>query len=124
HSNTKLTKSELADELPAAWLDDAPDTTEARARLRGCVEVHAEPPEVRFRDFLLVFLAEAEEERHAEAIAEAALREVAPGTARRGIAVGRRCAVVVASSGEVGRPCAEDADSLARFDTPIRALLA
>lgn len=119
----EVTNAGVTDELPAVWLDDTPDATEARARLRGCVEVHAEPPEVRFRDFLLVFLAEAEEERHAEAIAEAALREVGPGTARLGIAVGRRCAVVVASSGVVGEPCVESAESLARFDTPIRALL-
>jgi hypothetical protein len=119
----EVTNVGVADELPAVWLADTPDTAEARQRLRGCVEVHAEPPEVRFRDFLLVFLAEAAEEYDAEVIAEAAVQEVRPGTVQLGIAVGRRCAVVIASSGVAGEPCVESAASLARFDSPIRMLL-
>jgi hypothetical protein len=119
----EVTNAGVTDELPATWLGDTPEIAGARARLRGCVEVHAEPPEVRFRDFLLVFLAEAEQERDAEAIAEAAVQEVGPGTARLGIAVGKRCAVVIASSGVAGEPCVESAASLARFDSRIRGLL-
>ena len=119
----EVTNAGVADELPAAWLDDTPEIAGARARLRGCVEVHAEPPQVRFRDFLLVFLAEAERERDAEVIAEAAVQAVGPGTARLGIAVGRRCAVVIASSGVAGEPCVESPATLARFDPRIRGLL-
>jgi len=59
-------------ELPAVWLRDDPDTAEARRRLLGCVSVHADPPEDRFQHFLLVLLAEAEDERHAELIADSA----------------------------------------------------
>jgi hypothetical protein len=110
-------------ELPAVWLSDSPATAEARRRLRECVSVHAEPPESRFRHFLLVFLAEAADERDAELIAEAARSRVDDGTVQLGIAVGRRCAVVVARSGVMAESSIEDPESLARFNGPIRALL-
>jgi hypothetical protein len=110
-------------ELPAVWLSDSPATAEARRRLRGCVSVHAEPPESRFRHFLLVFLAEAADERDAELIAGAARDRGADGTAQLGVAVGRRCAVVVARSGVMAESSIEEPESLARFGEPIRALL-
>jgi hypothetical protein len=62
-------------ELPAVWLSDSPATAEARRRLRECVSVHAEPPESRFRHFLLVFLAEAADERDAELMAESSIED-------------------------------------------------
>lgn len=117
-----VTDAGAADELPAVWLGNAPDAVEARRRLFGCVHVHAEPVGVRFRDFLLVFVAEAEEARHAEIIAAAAGQH-GDGAPQLGIAVGRRCAVVVASSAILGQPSIEDTESLARFEEPIRALL-
>jgi len=121
----EVTDAGVADELPAVWLGNAPDAVEARRQLRGCVKVHAEPLGVRFRDFLLVFVAETAEERHAEVIAAAAQAATfsGDGTPRLGVAVGRRCAVVVASSAVVGQPSIEDNESLSRFRDPIRALL-
>lgn len=119
----EVTDAGVADELPAVWLGNAPDAVEARRELRGCVRVHAEPVGVRFRDFLLVFVAEAATEEHAAAIAAAA-RQHGDGTPRFGVAVGCRCAVVVASSAVVGQPSIEDECALARFLEPIRALLA
>lgn len=110
----------MTSELPAVWLGGNTDID--HVRLRGCVKVHAEPSGVRFRDFLLVFMAETEHERDAEAIAAAAVGPGRAGTVRLGIAVGRRCVVVISTS-VVGEPCVEDAKSLARFDAPIRALL-
>lgn len=110
-------------ELPAVWLSDSPATAEARRRLRECVSVHAEPPESRFRHFLLVFLAEAADERDAELIAQAARDRVDDGTVQLGIACGARCAVVVARSGVMADSSIEDGGSLARFAEPIRALL-
>jgi hypothetical protein len=112
------------DELPEVWLDDTEAAGEARQRLVGCASVHAEPPEARYRHFLLVFLVEAHDERDAGAIAAAARRVTADHTAQLGIAVGRRCAVVVARSAVAGQPSLEDARSLARFQEPIEALLA
>jgi hypothetical protein len=119
----EVTDAGVARELPAVWLGNAPDTVEARRELRGCVEVHAEPVGVRFRDFLLVFVAETAEEAHAEAIASAA-RQHGDDAPQLGIAVGRRCAVVVASSAVVGQPSIEDIAALRRFEEPIRRLLA
>jgi hypothetical protein len=104
-------------EVPSVWLDGAVD------RPRRCVKVHAEPPGVRFRDFLLVFLADAVDERHAEAVAAAVPRDAGDGTVRLGVAVGARCAVVLASSAVVGEPCMEDAQSLFRFRAPVMRLL-
>lgn len=111
-------------ELTAVWLRDDPDTAEARRRLLGCVSVHADPPADRFRHFLLVLLAEAEDERHAELIAEAARQTGDSRTVKLGIAVGRRCAVVVARCAVVDQPSIEDDQSLARFHEPISKLLA
>jgi hypothetical protein len=118
----EVTDAGVAEELPAVWLGNAPSAVEARRELRGCVKVHAEPVGVRFRDFLLVFVAEAASESHAEVIAAAA-RQHGDGTPQLGVAVGRRCAVVVASSAVVGQPSIEDRQSLTRFLEPIRALL-
>lgn len=120
----EVTDTGVTDEIPAVWLGDGQGVSEAAVRLRGCVQVHAEPPGVRFRDFLLVYVAETDEERHAEVIASAARHRIGSGTALLGIATGRRCAVVIASSAVVGQPCMEDVESLARFDESIRALLA
>jgi hypothetical protein len=111
-------------ELTAVWLRDDPDTAEARRRLLGCVSVHADPPENRFRHFLLVLLAEAEDERQAELIATAARQTGDSRTVKLGIAVGRRCAVVVARSAVVDEPSIENTQSLARFQEPISKLLA
>jgi hypothetical protein len=118
----EVTDIAVVNELPAVWLDDTPAVGEARQRLRALVTVRGEPPDASYRDFLLVFLAEAEEERHAEAIAAAAER-ARDGAVQLGIAVGRRCAVVIASSSVVGEPCVEDPESLDRFREPISALL-
>ncbi|TDV53595.1 hypothetical protein [Actinophytocola oryzae] len=118
----EVTDAGVAHELPAVWLGNAPDTVEARRKLRGCVKVHAEPVGVRFRDFLLVFVADAAEDAHAEAVAAAARHDGA--TPQLGIAVGSRCAVAVASSAVVGQPSIEDARSMARFEEPLRSLLA
>lgn len=119
----EVTDTGVTDELPGVWLGDDPDVGAAARRLRGLVQVHAEPPGVRFRDFLLVFLAEAADERDAEVIAAAARHRIGSGTALLGIAAGRRCAVVIASSAVVGQPCIEDVESLTRFDASIRAFL-
>lgn len=118
----EVTDAGVADELPAVWLGNAPSAVEARRSVRACVKVHAEPVGVRFRDFLLVFVAEAAEEHHAEVIAAAA-HQHGDGTPQFGVAVGKRCAVVVASSAVVGQPSIEDRESLLRFLEPIRALL-
>jgi hypothetical protein len=88
-----------------------------------CVTVHAEPPGVRFGDFLRIFLADAVDERHAEAVVAGVSRDAGDGTVRLGVAVGARCAVVLASSAVVGEPCMEDAQSLARFRMPVMRLL-
>jgi hypothetical protein len=111
-------------ELPAVWLSDSPATAEARRRLRNCVSVQAEPPESRFHHFLLVFLAEAADERDAELIAASARERIDDGTVQLGIARGTRCAVVVARSGVMAESSIEDGESLARFAEPIAALLA
>lgn len=119
----EVTDAGVADELPAVWLGNAPDAVSARRGLRGCVKVHAEPVGVRFRDFLLVFVAEAADPAAAEVIAAAAGQH-GDGTPQLGVAVGSRCAVVVASSAVVGQPSIEDRQSLSRFLDPVRALLA
>lgn len=110
-------------ELPAVWLGDDPVAGAARERLLGCVSVHAEPPGDGLRHFLLVFLADAADEQDAEAVAAAAHQSTDYDTAKLGIAVGRRCAVVVARSAVVAQPSIEDTTSLTRFATPLRLLL-
>lgn len=109
-------------ELPAVWLDDTPEVDEARRRLKRCVSVRAEPPGSRAH-FLLVFVVEAEEDRHAETIAAAARRRVLGGAVQLGIASGRRCAVVVVRSAAYGVPNIEDDRSFARLTAPISAVL-
>jgi hypothetical protein len=113
----EVTDVGAAEELPFGWLNGAV------GQPRRCVKVHAEPPGVRFRDLLLVFVADAVDERHAEAIAAAVPRDGGDGTVRLGIAVGARCAVVLARSAVVGEPCLEDLQSLARFHAPVMRLL-
>jgi hypothetical protein len=118
----EVTSTGVVGEVPMVWLGDTPAVREALGGLRACAQVHAEPPGSRFRDFLLVFLAEVAEERHAETIAAAAHR-VRDGVVQTGVVVGRRCAVVIASSAVVGEPSVEDVVSLERFREPIAALL-
>lgn len=111
----------LEDGVPEAWLTS--DAAEARQRLRGCVLVDAEPSDVERRNNLMVFLAEAENERDAEVIA-AAGHWVGDNVVQLGIAVGRRCAVIIAKSPTKGEPGQEDTESLSRFRAPISTLLA
>jgi hypothetical protein len=108
----EVTTVGVADELPDG------------GHLLRSVKVHAEPPGVRFRDFLLIFLAEAVDERQAQAVAAAVPRDTGDGAVRLGLAVGARCAVVMASSAVDGEPCIEDPRSLARFHAPVMRLLA
>lgn len=119
----EVTDIGVTGELPAVWLADSPQVREALRGLRACVDVRAEPPGSRYRDFLLVFLAEAAQARHAEAIAAAA-HGSGDGVVRTGVVVGRRCAVVIASSGVVGEPSVEEPESLDRFRDPMAVLLA
>jgi hypothetical protein len=107
----EVTDVGMANELP-----------DAGHLLRG-VKVHAEPPGVRFRDFLLIVLADAVDERQAEAVAAAVPRDTGDGVVRLGIAVRARCAVVMARSAVVGEPCMEDQQSLDRFRAPVMRLL-
>lgn len=113
----EVTDVGMTGEPPTAWLDGS-------GRLDYCAKVHAEPPGVEFGDFLLVLLADAVDEQHAEAIVTAVPHDAGDGTVRLAIAVGSRCAVIVASSAVVGEPCREDVRSLDRFASSVRALLA
>lgn len=109
-------------DLPAVWLGDDPDVEAARRRLRRCVTIHAKLPGSRAH-MLLVFLVEAEEDRHAETVAAAARSQEPREAVQLGIAVGRLCAVVVARSGVLGVPCIEDGRSFERFTAPVTAAL-
>ncbi|HEX6360908.1 hypothetical protein [Actinophytocola sp.] len=119
----EVNSTDVVGEVPTVWLGgDTPQVREALRGLRSCAKVHAEPPGIMFRDFLLIFLVETAEERHAETIAAAAHR-TRDTAVQTGVAVGRRCAVVIASSAVVGEPSVEDVTSLNRFREPIAALL-
>lgn len=106
-------------EVPAVWLDGA---EEERRRLKRCVSVRADPPDSDAH-FLLVFLVEAATDADAAAIAAAAQRRVFPGAVELGIAVDRRCAVVIARSAVHGVPPIEDDRSLTRLTAPIIAAM-
>jgi hypothetical protein len=109
-------------ELPTVWLADGNGVDAAHGRLRGCVSVHADPVDDASAHFLIVFLTAAGTAADAAAIAAAA--DGVPGRAALlGVAVGPRCAVVVAASSAAGAPPAEDAGSLARLRPPIEAAL-
>lgn len=107
-------------ELPAVWLDGGAEA--ARRRLRRCTSVRADPPDSRTH-FLLVFLVEAATEDDAAAIAASARSRVLGGAVELGIAVERRCAVVVARTAVHGQPDLEDARSLARLTAPVTAAM-
>jgi hypothetical protein len=107
-------------ELPAVWLDGSAET--ARRRLRRCASVRADPPDSRAH-FLLVFLVEAATDDDAAAIAASARRRVLDGAVELGIAVGNRCAVVIARTAVLGQPDLEDAESLARLTDPVTAAM-
>jgi hypothetical protein len=109
-------------DLPAVWLGDAPEVEAARRRLRRCVTLHARLPDSRAH-MVLVFLVQAEEDRHAQTVASAARSQEPHEAVQLGIAVGRLCAVVVARSGVLGVPCIEDGRSFARFTAPVTAAL-
>lgn len=108
-----------------AWLDE--DNAEAALRsLTGVASVHAQPPpeaDDRVGHFLLVFLAEAASAGDAEAIAAAAGTARDERTARLGVAVDRRCAVLVARAVMEGVEPLENEHSLTRFQSRIIDLL-
>lgn len=107
-------------EIPAVWLDGGAETE--RRRLRRCASVRAEPPGSRTH-FLLVYVAEAASDEDAAAVAASARRRVLDGAVELGIAVGSRCAVVIARTAVLGEPDLEDAASLARLTAPVTAVL-
>lgn len=107
-------------ELPAVWLDGGAETE--RRRLKRCASVRADPPGSRAH-FLLVFLAEAVTAEDASAIAASARRRVLDGAVELGIAVGNRCAVVIARTAVLGQPDLEDERSLARLTDPVTAAM-
>jgi hypothetical protein len=107
-------------ELPAVWLDGGAETE--RRRLKRCAAVRADPPGSRSH-FLLVYVAEAASDEDAAAIAASARRRVFAGAVELGIAVGSRCAVVIARTVVLGEPDIEDDQSLARLADPVTAAL-
>jgi hypothetical protein len=107
-------------EVPGVWLDGGAETE--RRRLRRVASVKADPPAGRTH-FLLVYVVEAASDEDAEAIAASARRRELDGAVELGIAVGSRCAVVIARTAVHGQPDLEDDASLARLTDPVTAAL-
>jgi hypothetical protein len=125
---TRLASSS-GNQMHRVWLRPAANSTTEQAvgALAGCLTVRAEPRVERVSaisvQFLLVLLAEAGTAAEAAVIAEAANAQVRTATVELGVAVRRRCAVLIARSAMPGVACPEDAVSLARFHDRIAALL-
>jgi hypothetical protein len=118
----------VASDLPEVWLaGDDMDVGRATGALTGCVSVHADLRPDAGQDenahFLLAFLAEATTAADASRIAAAAETRAAPNVAQVGVAVDRRCAVVIARSSVHGVPAVEDKESLGRLRPRIRGIL-
>ncbi|WP_394619778.1 hypothetical protein JNUCC0626_11950 [Lentzea sp. JNUCC 0626] len=113
--------------LHAVWLDE--DDDEAMRALRGLsavVSVHAEPaPDAdgRTGHFVLVYLAEAASAQDAVVIAAAARAASRDTAVTIGVAVDRRCGVLIGRTSMAGTAPLEDEDSIARFEDILSQVL-
>ncbi|HZN20577.1 MAG TPA: hypothetical protein VFB84_20675 [Micromonosporaceae bacterium] len=111
--------------LYEVWLGGArnPAAVAAAERLTGCAQVSADRLDTDQWHSLAIYLAEAGDEPAAAAIAAAA-DEQGRRRPQFGLAAGRLCAVMYASTPDVSVPPAEDTGSLRRFRPVAAALLA
>jgi hypothetical protein len=119
----------VAEELPLVWVvsETDPQVEAAIGRLTGCVSIRALPVAGAGPDpnhhYLNIYLAEAATAEDAATIARGAARGERSRSAALGIAAGRLCAVLIAATVGTDQPPFETAESLARFQAPISALL-
>jgi hypothetical protein len=125
----RVTNIAVGTRLPLAWLPagDREALTKASRTLRGCLNIHARPAadlKETFPDhWLFVSICEAVEANDAARLAAAARSRSKADIAELGVSVGTLCTIMVARPRMRDCPAIETADSLQRFNGPIRSLL-
>jgi hypothetical protein len=115
--------------IPPFWAAADTDRRVAAAieQLTGCASVHATPidgpPTGMYDHFLSARLAEAATVEDATTIAQKANRSRRSGTTAMAVTAGRLCAVFVAACALADQPSRETAETLARFQPTVMALL-
>jgi hypothetical protein len=114
----------VGQELTSVWLGtENPDAVQAATRLTGCAEVDSRLRDVERWHALTVYLAEAPDDAAAASIAAAAEGAGDSRTPQIGVAVGRLCAVLHASTPNLDDHPVEDATSVLRFRPVLTAAL-
>jgi len=111
--------------LDPVWVGEGrnPAAVAAAERLSGCLVVDSDRLDTDEWHSVLVFLAEAEDETAAATIATAADGLTGQRCPQFGVAAGRLCAIVAASSPNLGTQPVENATSLARFRPAVTGIL-
>lgn len=115
--------------LPQVWLPagERDVLSKASCALSGCLNIHARPAadlkETFPNHWLLVFICEAAHAEDAALLAAASQSRPNSDIAELGVSAGRLCTIMVARPRMRDVPAIETADSLRRFNAPIRSLL-
>jgi hypothetical protein len=125
----RVTDIAVGTRLSLVWLPagERGVVTEASRALSGCVNIHARPAAEEKETFpshwLLVFICEAAHAEDAALLAAASQSRPNSDIAELGVSAGHLCTIMVARPRMRDFPAIETADSLRRFNDPIRSLL-
>jgi len=125
----RVTNIAVGTRLPLVWLPagERDALTKASRALSGCLNIHARPvadlEETFPSHWLLVFICEAAQVEDAALLAAASQSRPNSDIAELGVSAGALCTIMVARPWMRDVPAIETADSLRRFNDPIRSLL-
>jgi hypothetical protein len=123
----RVTDIAVGTRLPLVWLPagERDVLTEASRALCGCVNIHARPVAdlKETNHWLLVFICEAAQAEDAALLATASQSRPSSDIAELGGSAGALCTIMVARPTMRDVTAIETADSLRRFNDPIRSIL-